>query len=145
MFRLALRTALMTLAAVGLAVSGSSYLLHAGRARQAPGRRVNCGGTAGSTCVNLLATRQARLARIPNYVVGAAYYGAVLVAAASGWGLRPGAGWLLAAACGMAFAVSVYLVDQLLRVLRASCPLCLVAHAVNAGLFLVAVAAVVAP
>ena len=134
----------MALAAVGLGISGYFLLLQGGRVRPGPGQLVACGGAPGSTCVSLLATPQARVAGVPNYLLGAAYYGMVLAVAAAGWAAHPAAGWLLVGIGGVALAFSVYLFYQLTRVLRASCPWCLVAHGVNAALFCAALVAAVA-
>lgn len=84
-----------------------------------------------SSCDTVVHTPAARLVGgIPNAVLGLGFYGLVLVGVVGGWA-SPGwlAGLLVAAA--LAIASGVYLVVQLYRVMRVSCPLCVVAHVVN--------------
>lgn len=86
----------------------------------------------GPSCETVVHTPAARLfAGIPNSVFGMAFYGLVLVSIACGGWDRPG--WLvpLLVAAALAVGAGVYLIVQLYRVMRVSCPLCVVAHMIN--------------
>ncbi len=92
-------------------------------------------------CFSLLQTREARLVGIPNSVVGLGFYPGVSAAALlAQLGDRR---WLDVgiAASAAATLASLYLAWALLVRLRTHCPLCYLAHLVNAallGVFLVA-------
>ncbi|MDR5709297.1 MAG: vitamin K epoxide reductase family protein [Armatimonadota bacterium] len=85
-------------------------------------------------CLSLLQAPEARLLWIPNSVVGLGFYPGVFAAALLGQlGDRRWLGAALVVALGAVLA-SFYLVWALLRRLRIHCPLCYLAHVVNAAL-----------
>jgi uncharacterized membrane protein len=86
------------------------------------------------TCTSLARRPEARLAGLPNWVVGLAYYpvvAAVLLAP-----FPPAAGALLVVISWLTVAAGAYLIHALVVKIRVSCPVCFLAHAVNAGLAL---------
>lgn len=84
------------------------------------------------SCGTVVHTPAARLvAGIPNSVLGIGFYVFVLVAVATDHWSWSGTLVALLAAAASAVACGVYLVFQLYRVMRVSCPLCVAAHTIN--------------
>lgn len=82
-----------------------------------------------ATCARVVEAPEARLLRLPNSVLGMAWYALVLLHSVMP---LPAAAMLpLAAATVLA---SAYLAWALLRKLRAPCPLCFLAHGLNAAI-----------
>ncbi len=97
----------------------------------------------GSTCVTVLRTRYARLAGIPNSVLGLAYYLYMMNWAISdcpvgyefSFGARLHIGWILILVSFLTVVLGFYLVWALRAKLRVHCPLCYAAHTINFVLF----------
>lgn len=100
----------------------------------------------GSSCVTVVQTPYARVFGVPNSLLGAVYYGVLIVWA--GWGTPVGfvasigdrhpvirIGWLLIAASAVTVGVGAYLIYALRRKLYVDCPLCYAGHAINLALF----------
>ncbi len=90
-------------------------------------------------CFSLLQAPEARLLRVPNSVVGLGFYPVVFATALLGQlGDRR---WLGIALVGASAATltSLYLTWALLGRLRVHCPLCYLAHVVNAALLMLLV------
>lgn len=85
-----------------------------------------------SSCRRVLSHPDARLAGVPNALVGMAYYVTVLSYATGVLpaGIRP---WFVAAAW-LSVAAGAYLTWSLVARLRVVCRLCLLAHGVNLGI-----------
>jgi len=86
-----------------------------------------------SECRSVLDSRYARVLGLPNSLLGLVYYTFTAIA---GIDCSP---ILLPYAVGfslIALLVSSYLLDALIRKLHQRCPLCFLAHAINATLFL---------
>lgn len=84
------------------------------------------------SCGTVVNTPAARLfAGIPNSVLGIIYYGFVLVVLAADLWARPGVLLVLTGAAAVTVVSGVYLVIQLYRVMRVSCPLCVAVHVIN--------------
>jgi uncharacterized membrane protein len=99
----------------------------------------------GNTCARIVDTPQGHLFRVPNGLVGLAYYGLVLAAATDAFVAGTWRGCLLLlTAAGLALATSVYLAWALLARLKVTCALCLLGHALNLGLVLLLAAACMA-
>lgn len=84
------------------------------------------------SCASVVHTPAARLfAGIPNAVLGIGYYTVILVALLTdGWS-RPGMLAALLLAGTISVVVGAYLIVQLYRVMRVSCPLCVATHVIN--------------
>jgi uncharacterized membrane protein len=104
----------------------------------------------GSSCVTVVKTQYARVFGWPNSLFGIAYYLALI-----GWTLIP-ADWLLAlslnaapvsfffrflltAASTVTVVLGSYLVYALREKLHTHCPLCYLAHGINAALFVLVI------
>lgn len=84
------------------------------------------------SCASVVHTPAARLfAGIPNAVLGIGYYTVILVALVTGGWSRPGLLAALLVAGAVTIVVGVYLIVQLYRVMRVSCPLCVATHVIN--------------
>lgn len=91
----------------------------------------------GSSCVTVVQTPYARVFGLPNSLLGIAYYLVVLAWELAGPADVPR--WFI----GLVLAASVatvllgfYLVYALRRKLHTHCPLCIAAHAINLGIFI---------
>jgi uncharacterized membrane protein len=86
------------------------------------------------SCASLARRPEGRLAGLPNWVIGLAYYLAVTAALVMP---APGAiGEVVVLASWVSVAAGLYLVHALVVRIRVSCPVCFLAHAVNAALAL---------
>ena len=118
-----------------------AYYGRAKKARWVP--KVLC-PRAESNCVTVVQTPYARIFRVPNSLLGAIYYLALIV-----WISLPTneahwyathlefvelTGKILLAAGAAAVLLGFYLIYALRRILRTDCPLCYTAHAINAAL-----------
>ena len=84
------------------------------------------------TCAAVVFTPSARVFGPPNSLLGQVFYAALLAGTVGGWVSDPRY-WPLYLAAGVATVVlGVYLSYALLFVLRVPCPLCFVAHGINA-------------
>jgi uncharacterized membrane protein len=104
----------------------------------------------GSNCVTVVRTRYGSLLGVPNSLLGGVYYLALILWAgaapsASASLLRAGVihflNWLLVVVAAATVAMGFYLVYALRRILRTDCPLCYIAHAINAALLVLLVEA----
>lgn len=127
------RALLAALSLLGLwaavTMSGAYYGWWRGPARLVPARL--CAARAGG-CMDILASRYARVFGPPNSALGAAYYAALLALAMSGFDLVPAVLWapLLWMAWGVVL-LSIFLAWSLLFRLRTGCPICFLSHALN--------------
>lgn len=133
------RLALAALSLAGLwaavTMTGAFYGWWRGPARLVPERL--CSPRAGG-CLDILATRYARVFGPPNSSLGIAYYLLLLAVAAAGPARLPGA--LEAPLRAIAWGVvifSVYLAWSLLFRLRTGCPICFLSHGINLAVALI--------
>ncbi len=86
------------------------------------------------TCHRIAQSRQARIFRIPNSLLGIAYYLGLIGLHTSGQ--PPTHAWLLIerAAAWVAVALGAYLSYALMRQLRTPCRLCYLSHLINLAL-----------
>jgi len=147
---------IVALAVTGLVISLYFALAYYGRVKKARWvPEILCAGE-GSRCVAVVRTPHARLFGVPNSLLGSVYYAAIL-----GWVVDDITGWisdeclrsvdlrlgtlqlhfsgpvhlaLVFVSLG-AVVFGFYLIHALRRVLRADCPLCYTAHAINVALF----------
>ncbi len=125
-------TAIMLLAAAGLVIA--SYFTAVAWRWMAPDARwipTVC-RLEERTCASVVFTPSGRVFGPPNSLLGQIYYVALLVAAPFGLLADPWAWRLLAAASLVTVGLGIYLSYALLAVLRVPCPLCFVAHGINA-------------
>lgn len=133
-----LRLALAGCAGVGLwaaiTMTGAYYGWWRGPARLVPDRL--CSPRAGG-CMDILATRYARVFGPPNSSLGIAYYAALLALALAGPAALPSPLRLpLQVLAWSVVAFSAYLAWSLLFRLRTGCPICFLSHALNLALAL---------
>lgn len=137
-----LRALVVLLALAGLVVSLYFTLAYYGRVRKS--RRIPellC-AREGSSCVTVLQTPYARVFGVPNSLLGIFYYLLLIFWALWGHARLVTIGRVLIPAVSILVALSAatlvlgfYLIDALRRKLRIDCPMCYLAHAVNAALF----------
>lgn len=91
----------------------------------------------GAACARIVDAPQARVLGLPNSVYGVPWYAGLvaLMGHVLGGGALPEAGCLLlVTAAALVVALSAYLAWSLLYRLRTHCPLCYVAHVLNAAI-----------
>lgn len=86
-----------------------------------------------SGCLNVIRTPYARIFGLPNSVFGMGFYLSVM-AGLPFMSAHSALRMALLAAGGLVFLVGIYLIYALRVRLRASCPLCYVAHGVNTAI-----------
>jgi uncharacterized membrane protein len=84
------------------------------------------------TCLSVLTHPDAHLLRVPNSVLGGAYYVLAAMSAAGLFG--PQVRRMTIYASWAAAGVSAYLASSLMFRIRTGCPLCMAAHTINLAL-----------
>jgi uncharacterized membrane protein len=135
------RALIVALCAAGLGDAFYFTLAYYGRVRRANWVPAVLCAREDSNCVTVVQTRWARVFGVPNSLLGIFYYAGVMAWALGGPGLylRLGAAglplrWLILAAGVVTVLLGSYLIYALLRKLHTHCPLCYLAHGINAGL-----------
>jgi uncharacterized membrane protein len=138
-----LRVLILILSFTGLFNALYFTLAYYGRVKKARWVPAALCAREGSNCVAVVRTFYARVFGAPNSLLGIAYYLGLIGWVLAGGGQASAAGtavwlhgawWLLVAASGIAVVLGFYLIHALWRILRVHCPLCYVAHAINAVL-----------
>ena len=107
----------------------------------------------GSSCVTVVQTPYARVFGVPNSLLGIVYYLLLIAGAMENWSfginryvhfarvaIPLGLGLLIFLSAGTTI-LGFYLIYALRRKLHVDCPLCYTAHAINAALFVLSLAA----
>jgi uncharacterized membrane protein len=81
-------------------------------------------------CKTVIATKYAHVFGLPNSLLGAIYYAAVIFVICAGW-FPAFVGMLVIAVAWFTVAVGVFLTYVLFFVIRIACPLCLAGHTIN--------------
>ena len=92
----------------------------------------------GSNCVTVVQTPYARVFGMPNSMLGIVYYVLLILWALAGSPV-PALRWALIGASTASVLLGFYLIYSLRRKLYTHCPLCYMAHAINAALLVLLV------
>jgi uncharacterized membrane protein len=146
-----LRIVIIVLSLAGLIISlyfTFAYYSRVKKARWIP--EILCART-GSSCVTVVQTPYGRVFGVPNSLLGIVYYVALIIGATKDWSyginlymyvtnvVFPFAFGLLIFISAGTVALGFYLIYALRRRLHIDCPLCYVAHAINAALLVLLV------
>ncbi len=141
-----IRAAIFALSLVGLWDALYFTLAYYGRVRKARWVPAVFCAREGSSCVTVVQTPWARVFGVPNSLLGIFYYAGIMVWAFTGPGLYlrlDGADfparWPVLAASLITVLLGSYLIYALVKQLHTHCPLCYLAHGINAFLLLLLV------
>ncbi len=136
-----IRLAIVVLSLVGLWDAFYFTLAYYGRVQKARWVPAVLCAREGSNCVTVVQTPYARVFRVPNSLLGIFYYSAVVAWTVVGPRLDLRLGgvafpfvWLMWAASVVTVLLGSYLIYALLKKLHTHCPLCYLAHGINAVL-----------
>ena len=140
------RALIFVLALTGLVVSHYFTLAYFGRVKKARWIPEILCAREGSSCVTVVQTPYARVFGVPNSLLGIVYYVALMTGAVKDWSyginlymyvtnvVFPFAFGLLIFISAGTVALGFYLIYALRWKLQIDCPLCYIAHAINAAL-----------